>query len=66
MPVLTKEEENVLKARIFDLNEKSVKQVLFAVVAVLRNHPWVKTADIMEFIGDGLNLTRFEEEGKGV
>lgn len=61
MPFVKVEEGNVLKARIYDLNEKGAKQVLYAMVEILLKHPSVLSGVFIELVGDGAALANWEK-----
>lgn len=60
MPILTKDEGTTMKAEVYDLSEQGAKQVLYALIAILEQHPSVLTAVFTEILADGLKYTKLK------
>ncbi len=58
MGVLSKEYSKDLKALVYDLNEKSAKQVLYGCIEILTQHPSVLKNVFIELVSDGRDMTK--------
>jgi len=53
MPNLDREKISVLKATIFDMDAAALKQVLFGMVEILKEHPSILEKVFVELVEDG-------------
>jgi len=53
MPNLDREKTSVLKATIFDMDAAALKQVLFGMVEILKEHPSILGKVFVELVEDG-------------
>lgn len=62
MPVCEKGYSKVLKSMIFDLDERSCKQILYACVENLNHHPSILFTVFDEFIKDAVRYASYNKE----
>jgi hypothetical protein len=63
VPSLGEGESKILKAQIYDLNEKACKQALFAMVQILEEHPSILLTPFRLIIEDAGKYTREVNRG---
>ena len=65
MPNLEHEKISVLKATIFDMDVAALKQVLFGMVEILKQHPSILKDVFIELVEDGRKYNAMKVGGSG-
>lgn len=62
MACLPDDEAKIVKAQIFDMNERACKQALFGMVEILKQHPSILLQPFRLIIEEAAFLSRVQKE----